>query len=69
MSIYGVLTGKSFADIEREFDGRGYGEFKQAVAQTVVDALRPFSRNMPACWRTGATWTACWPRVLCARGP
>ena len=45
MSIYGVLTGKSFADIEREFDGRGYGEFKQAVAQTVVDALRPIQQE------------------------
>ena len=45
MSIYGVMTGKSFAEIEREFDGRGYGEFKQAVAQTVVDALRPIQQE------------------------
>ena len=32
-------------DYEREFDGRGYGEFKQAVAQTVVDALRPIQQE------------------------
>lgn len=41
MSIYGALTGKAFADIEREFEGKGYGDFKMAVGETVVDALRP----------------------------
>lgn len=28
ITIYSVLTGKSVADIEREFDGCGYGDFK-----------------------------------------
>lgn len=41
MSIYGVCTGKSFAQIEAEFDGQGYGVFKQAVAESVVEAMRP----------------------------
>ena len=45
MSIYGVMTGKSFAEIEREFDGRGYGEFKQAAAQAVIDTLRPIQEE------------------------
>ena len=45
ISIYGVMTGKSFAEIEREFDGRGYGEFKQAVAEAVIATLRPIQEE------------------------
>ena len=41
MSIYSSLTGKTFAEIEREFDGQGYGAFKEAVAGSIVDAFRP----------------------------
>ena len=41
MSIYGVCSGKNFEEIEAEFAGQGYGTFKQAVAESVIDALRP----------------------------
>lgn len=41
MSIYSCFTGKEFGDIEREFDGKGYGDFKLAVGETVADALEP----------------------------
>ena len=41
MSIYSSLTGRTFADIEKEFDGQGYGVFKEAVAGSVIDAFRP----------------------------
>lgn len=41
MSIYSCLTGKSFDEIEREFDGHGYGDFKLAVGETTADALAP----------------------------
>ena len=39
MSIYSVFTGKSFEEIEREFDGKGYGDFKAAVGETCADGL------------------------------
>ena len=39
MSIYSSFTGKSFDEIEREFDGQGYGTFKLAVGEIVADAL------------------------------
>ena len=39
MTIYSCFTGKTFEEIEREFDGRGYGEFKLAVGETCADAL------------------------------
>ena len=41
MTIYSVATGKSFDEIEKEFDGKGYGDFKPAVGEAVVEMLRP----------------------------
>ena len=41
MSIYSVATGKDFASIESEFAGHGYGDFKMAVGEAVVEMLRP----------------------------
>ena len=41
MGIYSCVTGKSFEEIEKEFDGKGYGDFKTAVGEAVVDHLKP----------------------------
>lgn len=41
MSIYAACTGKSFDQIEREFDGKGYGDFKMAVGEAVVSTVGP----------------------------
>ena len=41
MSIYSAVTGKEIPDIEREFDGKGYGDFKLAVGEAVSDRLKP----------------------------
>ena len=41
MTIYSCFTGKEFDEIEREFEGRGYGEFKLAVGEACADALAP----------------------------
>lgn len=48
MGIYSCVTGKSFADIEREFDGRGYGDFKTAVGEAVVAELEPIQARYNA---------------------
>ena len=39
MSIYSSFTGKSFEEIEKEFDGKGYGDFKSAVGEVCADSL------------------------------
>ena len=39
MNIYAAFTGKTYAEIEREFEGRGYGDFKLAVGEATADAL------------------------------
>ena len=41
MQIYSVATGASFEAIEKEFDGKGYGDFKPRVGEAVVEMLRP----------------------------
>ncbi|MGN1095912.1 MAG: tryptophan--tRNA ligase [Eubacteriales bacterium] len=41
MTIYSCFTGKSMEEIEREFDGRGYGDFKLAVGEACADGLAP----------------------------
>ena len=41
MTIYSVFTGKTIEDIEREFEGKGYGDFKMAVGEVCADALSP----------------------------
>ena len=41
MSIYAAFTGRTFGQIEDEFAGRGYGDFKTAVADAVIAALSP----------------------------
>ena len=41
MNIYSAVTGKSFDEIEREFEGQGYGAFKPAVGDAVIETLRP----------------------------
>ena len=39
--IYSACTGRTFDQIEAEFDGKGYGVFKPAVGEAVVEMLRP----------------------------
>ena len=41
MQIYSSCTGKTFEAIEQEFAGHGYGDFKSAVGESVVETLRP----------------------------
>ena len=41
MSIYSVVTGKTYDEITAEFAGRGYGDFKTAVGEAVADHLEP----------------------------
>jgi tryptophanyl-tRNA synthetase len=45
MTIYSSATGKSFDEIEKEFDGQGYGKFKPAVGEAVVEMLRPIQEE------------------------
>ena len=41
ISIYSEMTGKTIKETENEFSGKGYGDFKKAVGEAVVEKLRP----------------------------
>jgi tryptophanyl-tRNA synthetase len=41
LTIHSSLSGRSIAELENEFEGKGYGDFKGAVAEVVVEYLRP----------------------------
>ena len=41
MAIYHIFTGKSMEEIQKEFEGQGYGTFKEAVGTVVADGLAP----------------------------
>ena len=45
MEIYSSLTKKTMAEIEREFEGVGYGKFKEAVGETIIEALAPIQER------------------------
>lgn len=41
IDIYSSVTGKTKEEVEREFDGKGYGDFKLAVGEAVASMLKP----------------------------
>ena len=45
LTIYSLLTDKNIPEIEKEFKGKGYGDFKKSLAKVVVDYLEPFRRK------------------------
>lgn len=45
MSIYSAITGKANEEIEKEFAGKGYGDFKTKVAECVIEELRPLQEK------------------------
>ena len=64
MGIYSAITGKSLEAITDEFAGKGYGDFKTAVGEPVVEELRPVREKfddlmknrdfLQETWRNGA---------------
>ncbi|MBQ7726929.1 MAG: tryptophan--tRNA ligase, partial [Clostridia bacterium] len=45
ITIYSAVTGKSADAVERDFEGKGYGDFKLAVGESVADALAPVKQR------------------------
>ena len=45
MGIYSCVTGRTYEEIEQEFAGKGYGDFKAAVGEAVVEHLRPIQER------------------------
>lgn len=64
MGIYSAITGKTLEAVTEEFAGKGYGDFKNAVGEAVVEELRPVREKfddlmknkdfLQETWRKGA---------------
>ncbi|TCO78080.1 tryptophan--tRNA ligase [Marinisporobacter balticus] len=48
INIYSKLSGKSVAEIENMYEGKGYGTFKNDAAEVVVEGLRPIKEKYEA---------------------
>ena len=59
MTIYSAITGDSFAKIEADFSGKGYGDFKTAVGEAVVEELRPVQEKFKQYMNDKAYLTEC----------
>ncbi|MBE5929047.1 MAG: tryptophan--tRNA ligase [Lachnospiraceae bacterium] len=45
IDIYSATCGKDIKDVEKEFEGRGYGDFKMAVGDAVANMLTPMQER------------------------
>ena len=45
MTIYGLIEGKSMEEIEKEFAGTGYGDFKNSTAEVIIKKLQPLQEK------------------------
>lgn len=45
LSIFSLCTGQTIAELETQFEGKGYGEFKQALGEAVVMTLKPIQER------------------------
>ncbi|WP_079480637.1 tryptophan--tRNA ligase [Halobacillus salinus] len=45
LTIYSLCSGRSIEELEQEFEGKGYGDFKQAVAEAVISVLKPIQER------------------------
>lgn len=59
MAIYSAVTGRTFGEIEAEFAGKGYGDFKTAVGEAVADHLAPLQAEYNRLIADKAYLTAC----------
>lgn len=45
LTIYSLISGRTTKDIEKEFKGKGYGDFKKSLAELLINYLEPFRRK------------------------
>jgi tryptophanyl-tRNA synthetase len=45
LTVYACVTGKTLAEAEAEFDGKGYGHFKQTVGEAVAQTFAPYQQK------------------------
>lgn len=62
MTIYSVVTVKTLEEIQNEFSGKGYGDFKVAVGEAVAEHLRPVRERFDALMKDKAYLEDCYQK-------
>ena len=63
MGIYSAFTGKNYEEIEQEFDGKGYGDFKISVAEAIIEELRPIQERFEQYMRDQSYMEQCYRKA------
>jgi tryptophanyl-tRNA synthetase len=63
MTIYGAMTGLTMEQIENDFSGKGYGDFKTAVGEAVVENLRPIQSEFDRIIKDRAYMEETWKKA------
>lgn len=45
LTIYSIFANKSISELEKEYEGKGYGDFKGDLAKVVVDTIEPIQKK------------------------
>jgi tryptophanyl-tRNA synthetase len=45
LTIYSLFSGKSIKELEKNFKGKGYEEFKKSLSKLLINSLEPFRRK------------------------
>jgi tryptophanyl-tRNA synthetase len=45
LTIYSLASGKPIKDIEKQYAGKGYAEFKKNLAEIIIDCLKPLNKK------------------------
>ena len=45
LTIYSLFSGKTIKELEKDFKGKGYAEFKKSLAELLINSLEPFRRK------------------------
>ncbi|HOK35479.1 MAG TPA: tryptophan--tRNA ligase [Candidatus Pacearchaeota archaeon] len=48
LEIYSLVTNKKIKEIEKDFNGKGYKEFKESLAEALIEFLKPFQKKQKA---------------------
>ena len=62
IGIMSAVTGKTADEIAVEFEGKGYGDFKTAVGEAVVEELRPIKERFDQYIKDKAYMQECWTK-------
>lgn len=60
MGIYACVTGETYEQIEKDFSGKGYGDFKSAVGEAVAEHLRPIRERYTDYMKNRDYMEHCW---------